>query len=593
MMMRFLTVTILFLFTSLSVLAQDDEAVVFTAKVSKDRLGVNERLRVDFNMNKDGDNFVPPDFDGFRVLMGPNQAVSRSWVNGKKSFSKTYTYILSPLSRGSFTIKQAEIEIDGETYKTTPVQIEVTAAVDDPNVDRTADDVAEESLHLVAEVSNANPYLNEAISVVYKLYVSPDISVSNFIPIDNPRYNNFWSQDIEVKRWHAQTGLYKGEQYRYVVLKKVVLYPQKTGELTIEPLTLDVTVEVPTNRPGFFGNRVTKPVHKTIAAGKRTISVKSLPQEGKPASFRGAVGQFDFDMITSKNDLKANESLTARLVVSGNGNLKLFELPELSLPSALEVYEPEFEEQITTTIQGMRGKVSQNYTIVPQLKGKYPIPSVEFSYFDPVQEKYMTISSPQSLINVYEGPSGTEDTGTAVTAMGKKPVLGSGASFRFLMLDADLKPIGEEPFFGSNLFYVLFFSPLLLIPVAVLIGRRKDALAQDVEGRKRRQANRLARKYLSEARKKLGDKEGFYESLERALHNYLKAKLHLETSDLSKERISLLLSEKGVDQPQIGEFTGLLNSCELARYTPGSHAAMQKDYEQAAEVISAIDKQIK
>ncbi len=236
--------------------AQDDEAVTFEVNLSKEKLGINERLRVDFTMNKDGDDFVPPDFEGFRVLMGPSQSISSSWINGVRSYSKTYSYTIAPTARGKFTIKQATIVIAGKTYKSLSKVVEVTAAVDKPSDQMTAEDVADESLHLVAEVSKTNPYLNEGVSVVYKLYVSPSVNVTNFRPLDNPKYNNFWSQDMPVTKYDVQDGTYNGKAYRYVVLKRVVLYPQKSGTLEIEPLSLDVSLQVPTNRRDFFGGHL-------------------------------------------------------------------------------------------------------------------------------------------------------------------------------------------------------------------------------------------------------------------------------------------------------------------------------------------------
>ena len=241
------------LFLGILSYAQNDETVTFEMNLSKEVLGINERLRVDFTMNRDGDNFVPPDFEGFRVIMGPSQSISSSWVNGVRSFSKTYTYTLAPTARGKFTIKQATIVIKGETYKSLPKEVEVTAAVERPDGEKTVDDVADESLHLVAEISKTSPYLNEAVTVVYKLYASPSIDVTNFRALDNPKYNNFWSQDIPVTKYDVQNTTYDGKSYRSVILKRVVLYPQKTGELEIEPLSLDVSLQVPTNKRDFLG----------------------------------------------------------------------------------------------------------------------------------------------------------------------------------------------------------------------------------------------------------------------------------------------------------------------------------------------------
>ncbi|HTO36310.1 MAG TPA: BatD family protein, partial [Flavobacterium sp.] len=217
--------------------------VKFEAKVSKNKLGVNERLRIDFEMNQDGDNFNPPSFSDFTVIGGPNQAVSNSWINGVRTYQKTYTYFLAPKGVGSFTISQATINIDGETYKTTPIKVEVTSAVEIPKDPNDPQYLANESIHLVAEISKTNPYLNEAITVVYKLYVSPTTGVDNWHYIDNPRYNDFWSQNIDSQGTKVQMGTYNGEEYRYLVLQKTVLYPQKTGKLDIEPLTLDIAVQ--------------------------------------------------------------------------------------------------------------------------------------------------------------------------------------------------------------------------------------------------------------------------------------------------------------------------------------------------------------
>nr|WP_293303938.1 BatD family protein [Allomuricauda sp.] len=588
---KILLFTIISLFVGISSYAQDEE-VTFQMNLSKEKLGINERLRVEFSMNKDGDNFSPPPFEGFKVVMGPSQSISSSWVNGKRSFSKTYSYILVPTARGNFTIKQATIDIGGETYKTLPKTVEVTAAVDKPSDQKTVDDVADESLHLVAEVSKGNPYLNEAVTVIYKLYVSPDISVTNYRPLDNPTYNNFWSQDIPVTRHTAQNGTYEGKPYRYVVLKRVVLYPQKTGRLEIEPLSLEIFVDVPTNRRDFFGGRIYTQTSKTVSAGKRTINVKSLPEAGKPANFGGAVGDFEFSVTATKKQLNASESLQAIVEVSGKGNLKLFQLPEPELPSALEVYDPEHEENIQTYSSGMEGKVSNNYTIVPSFRGKYPIPSISFSYFNPSTAKYVTLNSEEINIEVLEGPTSALTNDAIGTNPNKQLVVPTGKQFHFIKINPNLSPIGVNYFFGSNTFYLLLFGPLLLIPIAIFSFKKREAIAQDVVGNKIKKANKLARKYLSTAKKELGNKEAFYVALEKGLHNYLKAKLKIETSEFSKEKITSILLDKKVDPVDVDGFIDLLKSCEMARYSPFSDVQMQNDYEKASAVISNLDKQL-
>ncbi|MFZ0489348.1 MAG: BatD family protein [Salegentibacter sp.] len=579
----------LFLFVAGMAKAQ----VKFEASVSKEKLGINERLRVDFEMNEDGDNFKPPSFSGFTVVGGPNQAVSNSWINGKSTYSKTYSYFLQPESRGKHTIGQAEITIDGKVYKTVPIDVEVTAAVDKPTGGNDSDVLASENLHLVAEISNTNPYLNQAITVVYKLYVSPRISVSNWREMDNPKFTDFWSQNIDIKQLRVENGQYEGEPYRYVVLRKTILYPQKTGKLDIEPLTLSVSVDVPGERRDIFGSRIYQTVNKTVAAGNKTIEVKPLPTEGKPADFSGAVGNFDFSVKASKTQLDAGESLTATVEAKGNGNLKLFDLPTLTAPSSLEMYEPERKENVRTTLDGMQGSISENYTIVPTRKGKYPIPALNFSYFDTKSESYKTINSDEILIDVENGPVSTpvaSNSGTSGTTT-QKPDF-SAEQFRFIKPETDLQPIQHDTFFRSWPFWSSLFLPLLAIPLAIAFGRKREALANDVQGNRSRKADKLARKYLSEAKKNLGDQGAFYVALERAMHNYLKAKLHIQTSEMSKDRIRGILQERNVDETSIADFLSLLESCEFARYTPASMATMKQDYEKAVRVISTLDKQL-
>lgn len=572
------------------------EAVSFKMVLSKSKMGINERIRVDFVMNKDGDNFTPPNFKGFRVVMGPSQALSSSWVNGVRSFSKTFSYTVEPIKKGRITIAQASIEIEGKLYKTTAQEVIVTDAVKKPSEDMTAADIANESLHLVAEISNPSPYLNEKVTVTYKLYVGADISVTNFRALDNPTYNNFWNQDIPVTKYTFKTGTYKGKPAQYVVLKRVVLYPQKSGVLPIEPLVLDVTAEVPTNKRDFFGGRLYAQTNKTVTAGKRSIKVKPLPETGKPASFTGAVGSFDFFVRTSKNILNANESLQATMVVSGSGNLKLFQLPELKLPAALEVYEPEFKEKVTSNLSGMKGQISNVYTVVPAYKGKYPIPEVLFSYFDPQLEKYITLTSNSILINVIEGPLQGNDVRPANNTnnpMGNSKIaLETNAAFGFIKTKTLLQPKAKKVFFRSRLFYMLWLLPLLLIPLVIFTNNKAQEKQGDVAGIMSKRAQRLAKKFLSKAKAKKGNKDAFYVALEKGLQLYLKGKLRIKTTDFNKEYIAQLFNNKGIDPTTTQGFISLLEHCEAARYSPFTAVEIAADYQQAIVIISELDTQL-
>lgn len=357
-------------------------------------------------------------------------------------------------------------------------------------------------------------------------------------------------------------------------------------------LSLDVTVDVPTNKRDFFGGRVYAQTNKTVSAGNRTIDVKPLPLTNQPENFNGAVGDFDFSVTTSKTSLNASESLQATVEVSGKGNLKLFKLPELDLPSSLEVYEPEFTEGVRTTLGGMQGKVSNSYTVVPAFRGKYPLPPIAFSFFNPKTGTYTTLNSDEIVINVLEGPNNAASISTNPSATNKQSVTASNNQFNFIKLNPNLSTIGDTYFFRSNRFYLLFFLPLICIPIAILFRKKRDEIANDVVGNKIKKANRLARKYLSKAKKELGNKDSFYIALEKALHNYLKAKLKIETSEFTKDKISELLLKKQVNQETVDGFLALLKNCEAARYSPFSNVQMQQDYEKASEVISLIDKQL-
>jgi hypothetical protein len=544
-------------------------------------------------MNEDGDNFVPPSFKGFNVVGGPNQSISNSWINGKRSYSKTYSYFLAPKSQGTFSINQATIEIDDQIYKTTPLKIIITEAVSKPKDGNSANYVASENVHLIAEVSKSNPFLNEAITIVYKLYVSNDVSITrSWQELDTPKFQDFWSQYIEEKgEQQIYETTYEGKPYRYVILKKAVLYPQKTGELTIEPLTLDVPIDVQGNTRDIFGRRRMTRVNRTISAGKRIINVKPLPTEGRPDDFSGAVGNFNFSVSVNKTMLDANEALELKIRTKGIGNLKLFNLPSLTLPSSLEVYEPVRDNKVAINIKGMNGFISDTYTIIPQYKGSYPIRPISFSYFDVTSAKYKTIISDEIVVKVQNGPVPNQLTEVNKSLSTENDLSLTNNQFKYIKTSTKFISINDLVFFKTFKFWCLLSIPFVFIPIIILIGNTRRKRLNDIEGKRYRIATRLAKKYLSEAKNNIGKQELFYDSLERALHNYLKAKLAIVTSEFSKEKIIELLTDRKVEKNVVSDFEGLLKSCEFARYTPTSNVAIQQDYNKAVKVISSIDKQ--
>jgi hypothetical protein len=592
-MKRKLTYIFLLILTN-SLLAQ----VELTTRVSKNKLGVNQRLRVEFMVNQQGaDHFSPPSFRGFEIVGGPSQSVNQSWVNGKVSYSQTYSYIVAPSRKGNLTISGATIEYRGQVIKSNPVVVEVVDAIELPKDPNDPNYIANQNVHLEVMVSNASPYLGEGIYVEYRLYFSNNIAISDFDIKELPEFNGFWNQDIKIEQVAVKNGKYQGEDYRYFTIKKAVLIPQKSGKLALEPLSSDLIIGVPTGRGDFFGNPITRNVRKNFKTIKKTIRVKTLPLEGKPADYNGAVGDFEMSVTTSKESLQANESTQLKVEVSGKGNLKLFEIPKVTTPQELEVYTPEHKEKLRISVsgtKGLRGEVFDSYTVVPQFKGKYKIPPVSFSYFNPKDKKYHTIVSENIFVNVTQGKelSTNSDQAAAISGAVNKQLVTANKSFRYIQTDTNFVSLDIEDFFKSNLFYLLLFLPFLAIPFAIVIGKKQKERANDLIGNRTRKADKLARKFLSQAKKLLGKKEEFYIALEKALHNYLKAKLQIETSEISKERIVELLTKKGVDAEMIKSFIAVLDDCDFARYSPVTGVMMEEEFKKAKEVIAKIDKQL-
>ena len=563
--------------------------VKFETEVSKTKLGVNENLRVDFKMNKDGDNFNPPSFNGFRVVGGPNQSVSNSWINGVRTFSKTYSYFLTPETKGNYTIGQASIEIDGDIYKTLPVKVQVTEAVESSLSPGSPSSVVDDDIELSIEISKSNPYLNEPISVEFKLLFNPKINVTNLGEIDNPEFKNFWSQNIKIPRLEIKSTSYKGQRYNYVTWKKALLFPQKAGDLELLPLTLDVTIDVPTNRRDFFGNTIYTQTSKKVASRKRIIKVKNFPENGKPESFNGAVGNFDISLNSSKSQLKATESFQLEFKVNGNGNLKLFSLPEIIVPSSLEKYAPEFKEKINTSLSGMNGEISNVYTIVPQYQGKYPIPPVEFSFFNPKTEQYVTLYSNESIVDVLDGPTRLSESNVQAS----NPVSNSITSsdqFNFIKLSSDFIQIDRNNIIDSKkILFTLFLIPIIILVLAIIyFNLRNKKVSENIL--KSRDADLLARQYLNNAKIDMSNKDSFYASLENALFNFIKSKYLIEREDFSKDRLKIILEKDKISDNIIEDLIDIINSCELARYTPTTPEGMDQDYEKAVKVISNFDK---
>jgi len=556
--------------------------VKFDASVSKTKLALNERLRVDFVMNQNGDNFSPPDFENFQIIGGPNQSIKTSYVNGERSFSKTYSYFLQPLKKGSIKIKQASVEIDGEEYKSLPIEVLITDSVSQPSESLTQY-YNDDDIELRALISKGSPYLNEPITVIYKLYYKAPINISDARETETPNYKDFWSQTIKIPQLKVQREIYKGQNYNVVEWRKVVLYPQKPGELEISPLSLNLVLDVPTDKRDFFGNVIYDQTSQVISTGKRIINVKDLPLNNKPSSFTGAVGQFEFDVILNKSSLRATESFQAELKVKGEGNLKLFDLPDLLVPSSMELFEPQREESINTNLSGMSGSVTKLFTVIPRFQGSFPIEEVEFSYFDPQLESYKTLKSPRLTVDVFDGPT------IANSSLNNTNVITPNDSFRFIKTKANLIKIDNSQFFESQLFYILVSSPFAIVIAFVMLTaytRTRKSSTIELQKAQEKEINKM----IDAAKKSLNDKNMFYDLVEKALLKTLLLKFSINIENFNKEKIKSISRDKGVDEKTISKIIQLIENCESAKYSRSSNSMMNNDLKTAIEVINLILK---
>lgn len=606
--MRSFLFYILFLFTTVA----SAQEVSFKAQPSRTSLGENEYLRVDFTMNKEGDNFSPPAFEGFEVT-GPTQSISHSWINGNRSFSKTYTYMLHPKRKGKLAVGAASIFIEGKEYKTKPFTIEVTDAVSHPrNAQATPPpsnpfsgfpfgfdpfgneeaqpaqiiEPTKEQLFMTAEVSDRQLYVNQPLTITYRIYIDARFGIAGLEKVDEPRYANFWSQQLLEKVQISEVNR-NGRPFRCITLKQILLYPQQVGEQQIDPFSCSLVLQLPSNQVDFFGNRSYITSTRTLQTTATKIKVLPLPEEGKPANFSGAVGHFSLSMNFPTRSLNAGETAEGEVVIAGKGNFKLFDMPKLTFPPALEVYAPKEKEHLTNSASGINGDITHTYTIVPQYKGKFPVPALNFSFFNPDTQQYETLSSENMTIEVLSGEeykSAHQEEAQGATSQ--------QAQFQPLKEASELLPIHKPIFFASTGFYLCWLLPLCLIPLVLILWYSYQKRNDNTIENRSRKTSRLAKKYLSAAKKNLTNKEAFYEALERGLHTYLKAKLHIETSELSKEKVQELLSEKQVAPDTLQDFVQLLTNCEMARYAPYTQTDIDNDYQQAAAIIALLDKQL-
>ena len=558
-------------------------------------------------------DFRAPSIKGFDVLMGPSRSEQSSTqiVNGSVSSTSsiTFTYILMANTAGEFTVPGASIVADGDQMVSNSVKIKVLPQDQNHNSSRRNNDnsssiqpssnasVSNQDLFITATASKTNVYEQEAFVLTYKIYTRESNLQLNNAKL--PDFKGFHSQEIEMTtnaRWTPEH--YKGRNYYTTVYRQFVLFPQQSGKLFIEPAQFQMTVNKPVQSAdpfdAFFngGNNVIE-IKKPITTPKIAINVNPLPA-GKPTNFLGGVGEFNISSSINSKELKTNDAITIKLVISGTGNLKLISNPEIKFPDDFEVYDPKVDNQVRLTKEGLTGNKVIEYLAIPRHAGTYKIPGVSFSYFDIRSKSYKTLNTEDYVINVEKGAGNADQVIANFTNKEDLKVLGEDIRY-IKQNEVTFQPKGSF-FYGSMSYWLFYIIPALAFILFFIIYRKQAAENANVAKMRTKKANKVAIKRMKLAGKLLSEnkKDAFYDEVLKALWGYISDKLNIPVSRLSKDNIEEKLRNHGVSEELIKEFLNALNDCEFARFAPGDeNQAMDKVYSSSIEVISKMENSIK
>lgn len=590
----------LFLLASFELLAQK-----FYSTVNETRIADNDRLQVTFTFEgKDINklkNFAPPSFKDFRIFSGPNQSTSMQIINGVVSASISYSYILLPNTTGNHTIGSASIEYEDEKFRTDPITVTIVKGSAKPKQENNQSVSNEEianNLFIRTIVDKNRAYLGEQITVTYKLYtrlnIASQMSISKL-----PQYQGFWAEEIETNQNITfNTEVIDGKQFSVGILKRAALFPTQTGKLEVTPFELNVPVRIQKKRnpnnvwDDFFGDPFGRGETIDYLAKSNTarIEVLPLPENGKPDSFRGAVGNFDFNVFLDKSETVTNEPISIKMKINGRGNIKLLEMPSIELPTGFEKYDPKINDQINRsgTISGMK---EAEYLFVPRIAGVRQIKPIEFSYFDPAKKSYITLKAQPLTINIKQG---TETY--AADYEDKENIKQFGDDIRFIK--TSYTDIGKDE--GLFIYKPVFWTTVT-IPLIALVGligwkRRQDKLTGNILLLKYQKAQKVARSRFKLAKKLMEEKktEEFYSELSLALFGYLEDKFHIPKADFTIELAQSELRKKGVDDNLVLRVKSSAEKSEFVRFAPGSKEkeSMQNMYDEFSYLVIEIEKRL-
>ena len=562
--------------------------------ISKNPIAVGEQFRIDFIFEGDASNFRGPTLNGLRKLSGPNQSSSSSMqiINGKVSRSKTttYSYYVTALNEGSLTIGQASVTSKGQTFRSQAEKITVLKA--NPKTQNTSFSISE-NVVLKSTINRSSIFQGEQIVVSYKLYSKINLADINLTMV--PELNGFWKEEVEVNS-NGKIEIIDGVRHKVWDISRFILTPQKSGTLKIDPMAIDITIQVKNKRSndpfgdpfGFFGSYQT--IVEEVSSKSLTVNVKDLPP-GAPANFTGAVGQFTLSSQVDKTSLEANQAVNYKLILSGNGNLHLIDNIPVSFPSNFEAYDPQKKDKTFTTNNGIGGKIEFEHLLIPRFKGEYIIEEQTFNFFDPKKNKYQTISTSPITINVLKGQDGSESYYSSEDLKES-----SNLKLAPIEIQTTLFTMDEKKNY-SFLFTLLLLLPLLgLLAYVVFLMMDAKNKANPIL-RKYKKSLKIAQKRLKKAQNHLenSQKELFFEEIEKSLWSYFSNKFNVNSVDLSKDTIHDFFRKKKISIDVSNHFTSIIEKCEFCRFAPASLDAedMNKVYELATKVIIDVEQDLK
>jgi hypothetical protein len=615
MMKKFLI--LLFFAFNFYALAQN---VSFTTSVNRNQVQQGERIQVTFSLNNaQGTDFKPPKFKGFSVLQGPMTSQSTQIINGNYSFSVSYVFLLQADVEGKHTIDPATVNAGGKKLNSNPITITVSKGApkqqnsgnqDNQNFNKQAGDLVKKHIFIRVSTSKQNVYQGEQLVATYKLYVHPDMyQGANLSPSKMPNLNGFWSNDlIELNAQNQSASRENVDGVNYIVreIKKVLLIPLESGNLTLDPLELDAKVgfTVPKQKKSnsrdpfealfddpFFNPREVREYKTEVKSKPLTITVKPLP-DNKPADFNGAVGDLQMKATLDKGQTTQNQPVTLKITISGNGNLKLLQPLPLKLPQDIEMYEPKTNDNIQYSPNGMSGSRTFEYLLIPRNPGEYKLDPIKFSYFDISQKAFKTISSEEFVIKVDKG------SGEAVNISGvnKQDIKYLGKDIRFIKNEFGTSISKNGGYYNSILYYILINLAFSLCLGGLIYRKKLDEIYGNKSALLNRKASKTAHKRLSIAKKYLNEKneDKFYEEVSKALWDYISHKLNIPTSDLTKDVAELSLQKRNVDGLIINKLNSTIDFCEFARFAPNAEKMSMNDvFDSAAGVITELEGRLK